>query len=331
MSVRPHKTKPNHWIIDYLTNGRAGQRVRIVYEGSKQDAYSLEQRARLESKGPGPASLFPRVNEVIPEFMAWYRLDHQPAGAERTMRSIELLLPHFGNLQFPSISENLIENYKRARLELVKRTTINKELAALSKLCKWAKRKGYCAAIPVIDRFPDKMTKAPLPDVPDQADIDRLIAAIPWPKQGIFYCLYYGGMRKAEAVSLRAEDVNLGAKTMFVTGKGGKQRVVPVLRYLEPILARRIADIGGKGLLWASPSGKELYDLRKIITWAKKRSGVTAHITPHSLRHAFGVRAVLAGVHLRTIQIILGHSSSKVTEIYTALASGQILGEMGRF
>jgi len=330
MSVRPHKTKPGTWIIDYLTAGRSGQRIRLPFHGTKSEAYELEQRARLESRGTHAPSLFPRVNEVIPEFMAWYRLDHQPGGVSRTMQSIALLLPMFGAVQFPNISEAMVEAYKRSRLDHVKRTTINKELAALSKLCKWAKRKGYCASVPVIDRFPDRMTKAPLPDVPDQDDIDKMIAAIPWPKQGIFYCLYYGGLRKSEAVNLRAEDVQLAARTMFIYGKGGKQRVVPILKYLEPILARRLGEVQ-KGLLWASESGAVLYDLRETIQWACKRAGVKAHITPHSLRHAFGVRAVKSGVHLRTIQLILGHSSSKVTELYTHLASGQIIAEMERF
>ena len=64
--------------------------------------------------------------------------------------------------------------------------------------------------------------------------------------------------------------------------------------------------------------------------WAAKRAKINTHITPHSLRHAFGIRAVMAGVHLRTIQLILGHSSSKVIEIYTHLASAQISKEMQR-
>ncbi len=85
------------------------------------------------------------------------------------------------------------------------------------------------------------------------------------------------------------------------------------------------------GLLWATQSGRSLYDLRGTIMWASKRTGIITHITPHSLRHAFGVRAVMAGIHLRTIQLILGHSSSKVTELYTHLAAGQIAEEIERF
>ena len=229
----------------------------------------------------------------------------------------------FGSYQFTSINDPLVENYKRERLQLVKRTTINKELAALSKLCKWAKKKGYCQKAPSIDRFPDKMTRAPLPDIPPQEDIERLIAAIPWPKRGIFCCLYYGGLRRSEATNLKAEDVHLDQGVMHIFGKGGKYRVVPILSHLEPILRRRLSEIQS-GYLFAAESGNPLNNLRGIMFWARKRSGITSNITPHSLRHAFAVRAVVAGVHLRTIQLVLGHSSSKVTEIYTHLAAAQI-------
>jgi integrase/recombinase XerD len=331
MSVRPHPTRAGEWVIDYYPQGRRGKRERVVLRCTKIEAIEYEQSLRLESKATTPTALFPKVSEVIPSFVDWYRLDHQPGGVDRTIRSIAILLRYFGPYQFTSLTEELIEAYKRDRLRLVQRTTINKELAALSKLCKWAKKKGYCDKMPVVERFPHKMTIAPLPFIPDQADIEKVIAATPWPKSGILYCLYYGGLRKEEAATLRAEQVNLEQKSMYITGKGGKERVVPILRYLEPILARRLAEVQS-GYLWATPeSGRALTDLRGIIKWAMKRSGVTSPITPHSLRHAFAVRAVMAGVHLRTIQIILGHSSVKVTEIYTRLAAGQIVEEMNKF
>jgi len=331
MSVRQHPNKAGWWIIDYYPHGRTGRRERIPFEGTQSEAYRVEQGARLESKAAAPINLFPRMSETIPEFMAWYSLDHQPAGAERTNRSIQRLLPHFGAFQFPAISEQMIEAYKSRRIREVKPTTINKELAALSKLLKWAKKRGYCQKVPVVERFPEKMVRAPLPYIPPQDDIERLIAAIPWPKQGIFYCMYYGGLRKGEACTLKAESVNIEQRTMYVTGKGGKPEMVPLLKYLVPVLERRLQEVK-EGYLWATPESKRaLTDLREIIEWGCKRAGITTHITPHSLRHAFGVRAVVAGVHLRTIQLILRHSSSKVTEIYTRLATAQILQDVEKF
>jgi len=331
MSVRPHPSKgPGVWVIDFYPHGRGGKRERVPFYGTFDEAVKTEHSLRIQAKGSAPGKLFPKVSEVVPEFMQWYRLDHQSSGSDRTQISLNLLKQHFGAYQFTSITEELVEQYKRIRLKEVKPTTINKELAALSKLCKWARKKGYCAKIPMIERFPDKLTRAPLPSIPGQDDIERLIAAIPWPKQGIFYGLYYGGLRAQEAARLRAEDIDLQAKTMHVLGKGNKLRVVPVLKYMVPILERRLSEVQS-GYLWATANGVPLKDLRGTIEWARKRAKITAKITPHSLRHAFGVRAVMAGVHLRTIQIVLGHSSSKVTEIYTRLAGQQIALEMEKF
>jgi len=331
MSVRPHPTKAGWWIIDFYPQGRKGRRERIAMEGTQDQAYSAERGARLESRAAAPINLFPRMSETIPEFMVWYGLDHQPAGTERTNRSIQRLLPHFGAFQYPSISEQMIEAYKARRIREVKPTTINKELAALSKLLKWAKKRGYCQKVPTVERFPEKMVRAPLPYIPPQEDIERLIEAIPWPKQGIFCCMYYGGLRKGEACTLRAEDVNIEQRTMYVRGKGGRPEMVPLLKYLVPVLERRLKEVR-EGYLWATPgSSRVLTDLREIIEWGCKRAGITTHITPHSLRHAFGIRAVTAGVHLRTIQLILRHSSSKVTEVYTRLATSQILADVDKF
>ncbi len=331
MSVRPHPKKPGTWIIDYYPQGRRGPRERIPIEGTRADAIKIEQGMRLEAKGSKPTVLFPHISEVIPEFMQWYAIDHQPLGAERTQRSLDVLLPLFGPYQFTGLTSELVELFKRRRLAAgIKPTTINKELSALSKLCKWAKKKGYCQKVPDIERFPSKLTTAPFPSIPGQDDIERLIAAIPWPKQGLFYCLYYGGLRAQEAASLQAENINLSTRTMHVRGKGNKQRVVPILKYLMPILQKRLTEVES-GYLWPSPNGIPLANLKGTITWAAKRSGVQAHITPHSLRHAFAIRAVAAGVHLRIIQMVLGHSSVKVTEIYTQMAASQILTEMEKW
>lgn len=332
MSVRPYPGRDGWWYIDFYLHPGKGGRKQIPFEGTEAQAYACERSWRLQSKNQGlKVSSFPSLSEVIPSFMAWYEMDHQPTGAERTNRSLQILLGFFGKYQFTAINEDMIESYKRERLKLVKPTTINKELAALSKLLKWGKKKGYCQKIPVIERFPNKLTVAPLPNIPDQEDIEKLIEAVPWPKQGILYCLYYGGLRKSEACTLKAEKINLANRTMYINGKGGKERVVPILKYLEPILERRLQEIK-EGYLWATPeSNRALTDLREIIEWGCKRAKIETHITPHSLRHAFGVRAIMAGVHLRTVQIILGHSSSKVTEIYTRLATAQILKDVDKF
>jgi len=330
MAVRPHPTKgKGHWYIDYRPEGVKGKRKMVPFVGTWDQAKKLEMELRRQIKKENVASLFPKISEVIPDWINYYKIDHLDGGIERTQRSLKILLRFFGKYQFTSLTPTLIESYKRERLKEVKPTTINKELATLSGLCKWAAEQGYCQPIK-IRRFSSKLTRAPLPHVPTQKNIERLLEAIPWPKCGLYGCMYYGGLRKTEAASLKAENVSLERKTMTVTGKGNKERVVPILKMLEPVLKCRLEEIK-EGYLWAGPKGNPLVDLRPAIKWALIRSGIEEKITPHSLRHAFGVRAVMAGVPLRLIQIVLGHSSVKVTEIYTQIAADQLGGEFENF
>lgn len=334
MSVRPHpkqKTDSRYsstWIIDYYPNGRAGGRRQLYWDGTEAQAWEAESSWRAKSRKV-ETLVFPKIAEVIPHFLDHYRLDHQPEGVNRTTRSIKILLRFFGRLQFTAINHQLIEQYKRDRMDLVKPTTINKELAALSSLCKWALDMGYCEEIR-IRRFPPKLTRAPIPDVPPREEVIKLIRAIPWPKQGLFWCLYHGGLRSAEGRTLKAEHINLAMGVMIITGKGNKQRIVPVVDDLLPVLERRLAEIDS-GWLWPGPNGTPLVDLRPTIKWAKKRAGINRPYTPHTFRHAFGSHATMAGVNLRTLQEVMGHSSSQVTELYSRLAASALSKEMRKF
>jgi hypothetical protein len=168
MSVRKHPTKEGYWIIDFYPQGRKGKRERIPYQGTKAQALAMEADLRMATKRI-KIKLFPRIEEAIPDFLTYYKIDHQPSGYERTLYSIKQLIPFFGKSQFTHVVSTLVEEYKTMRLSLVTPSTINKELAALSSLCRWAEEQGYCKPI-TIKRFPNKLTKAPLPSIPSRDD-----------------------------------------------------------------------------------------------------------------------------------------------------------------
>jgi len=151
--------------------------------------------------------------------LAEFKIDHQPAGHARAVRSFKTLLPFFGPYQFTSITSSLIERYKAERIEKVKPTTVQKELAALSGLCKWAAEKGYCQPIK-IKRFPAKLVKAPIPEIPTKETVLQLIDACRWPKSGLAACLYYGGLRSEEARMLTVERVFFGETALGGNGEG---------------------------------------------------------------------------------------------------------------
>ncbi len=301
----------------------------IAVEGTRQDALAWEAGLKRETKGFEQISIFPKISEVVPYYLEHYKLDHLSPG--NIARYLDLWRPYIGNMQFTSINSTLIERYKHHRLNLdIKPTSINKELSALSGLCKWAQKKGYCQEIK-IERFPQKMTKAPLPDVPTKEEVLALINCMIWPRCGLFFCLYYGGLRKSEAIYLKVEDVHLDRGVMLVTGKGNKQRVVPIVEELKPVIQKRLREVQS-GLLWTTKTGNPITDLKKIIKLAKERAGLKWHVYPHLLRHAFGTHCTMGGIGVRQLQQIMGHSNVTTTEIYTTLSSTAIIDDLvGKF
>jgi integrase/recombinase XerD len=137
--------------------------------------------------------------------------------------------------------------------------------------------------------------------------------------------LYGCGLRAAEACDLRLRDVRLEAGSLRVTGKGGKQRVVPIggaaEAALERYLARgrpRLAASGGCDRLFVSVRGRPLHpsDVRRALIRALERAGVPQR-SPHALRHTFATHLLEGGADLRSIQDLLGHASVGTTQVYT--------------
>jgi integrase/recombinase XerD len=145
--------------------------------------------------------------------------------------------------------------------------------------------------------------------------------------------LYATGMRAAECLGLRLEDVNLTAGYVVCTGKGRKQRLVPlgaeanvwIRAYLErarPQHTRR----HDCGRLFVNPRGRPLsrQSLWTIVRAAAARAGVTHRVSPHVLRHSFASHLLEGGADLRAVQAMLGHADIATTQIYTHLPSAAL-------
>lgn len=304
----------------------------VLKSGNLDDAWAIEMAFRRESKAPtNQFTNLPTIAEAIPFYLLHYRLKHLPSGVVVMARYMARWSRIVGKVKFASINTAVIEDYKHHRIaDDIKHTSINKELSAFSGLLKWAVEKGYCQEIK-IKRFPAKMTKSPLPDVPTREEVLALINCMLWPKCGLFACLYFAGLRASEAENLTVDKVHLDHGLMIVRGKGNKERPVPIVDELRPFLQKRIAE-GSDRLMWQTRSGGKITDLKKIIKLAKERAGLTRHFYPHLLRHTFGTHATHAGVNLRSHQYAMGHTTSQTTEIYTTLSSAAIIKEIsGKF
>ena len=152
--------------------------------------------------------------------------------------------------------------------------------------------------------------------------------------------LYATGMRASECLDLRLEDVNLTAGYVVCTGKGRRQRLVPVgaeaaawvKRYLKDVRPLHTRRRDG-GRLFVNPRGGRLsrQSLWTIVRKAAVRAGVRGRVSPHMLRHSFASHLLEGGADLRSVQAMLGHADIGTTQIYTHLPSSTLTRMYRRF
>ncbi len=149
--------------------------------------------------------------------------------------------------------------------------------------------------------------------------------------RAILEVLYGGGLRSEELVKLRLDDVDLSEGTARVTGKGSKQRIVPLggsaVRAIERVAARRPTRKKEENPpLFVNASGGPLTtrSLRRIVRKALAAAGITKRTSTHTLRHSFATHLLDRGADLRTVQELLGHASLSTTQTYTHLTAGRL-------
>ena len=152
--------------------------------------------------------------------------------------------------------------------------------------------------------------------------------------------LYATGMRASECLGLRLEDVRLQAGYVVCTGKGRKQRLVPVGAEAARWVARWIREARPRftrrrdpGRLFVNPRGGPLsrQTLWAIVRRAAAAAGVRRRVSPHVLRHSFASHLLEGGADLRSVQAMLGHADSATTQIYTHLPSAALTRMYRRF
>jgi integrase/recombinase XerD len=144
--------------------------------------------------------------------------------------------------------------------------------------------------------------------------------------------LYASGLRVSEIVNLPREAVDLEAGILRVSGKGGKQRLVPfgksatrwLARYLEA--ARPGLDGKRSEKLFLSVRGAAMTRQRfwQLIEGYGRSAGIRARLTPHALRHSFATHLLEHGADLRALQMMLGHSDIATTQIYTQVSRSRL-------
>lgn len=213
-----------------------------------------------------------------------------------------------------------------------------RELSALKAFLSFAREQaGIPDPSPPRMRGPRIKKGLPRPVTPDEAvNLAEMVADdandewIGSRDRAVLLLLYGAGMRIAEALSLSGSALPLG-ETLLVTGKGNKQRIVPVL----PIVRDAVADYVAK-CPWPQFPDKPLFRgakggqlspgmVQKAVVRARIALGLPSTATPHALRHSFATHLLGAGVDLRSLQELLGHASLGSTQIYTKVDAATLL------
>jgi integrase/recombinase XerC len=179
--------------------------------------------------------------------------------------------------------------------------------------------------------------------IPKPLTVEKAIAVMDSEKQGaldwigarntaVFLLLYGAGLRLSEALGIAAKDAPLpGRDVLRVSGKGGKERLVPILpitqRAIEGYMSLCPYPLRPSGRLFLGAKGGALSP--RLIQLAMQRLRAELLLpetaTPHALRHSFATHLLAAGAHLRQIQELLGHASLSTTQIYTEVDRERLL------
>ena len=224
------------------------------------------------------------------------------------------------------------------RAEGIGNASAARELSALKALIAFAREcsGGEPGDAPRM-RGPRLKKGLPRPVTPDDiANIADLVAAeakdewIGLRDAAVLLLMYGAGMRIAEALSLTGDMLPLG-ETATITGKGAKQRMVPLLPVVREAVAAYAKacpyQLAAKAPLFRGAKGGSLSQgmVQKAMARARKALGLPASATPHALRHSFATHLLSAGADLRSLQELLGHASLGSTQIYTKVDAAQML------
>lgn len=174
-----------------------------------------------------------------------------------------------------------------------------------------------------------------LPLVLSVHEVDELLGRVENLKHRTMLCMIYAcGLRVSELCNLRIRDVNGKRKSLHIKqSKGRKDRIVPLPDTLLKLMRIYYKQYQPKDYLFEGQVAAGNFEsrpyspasIRSIIKNASRRAGLMKKITPHTLRHSYATHLYETGISLRSIQVLLGHGSSKTTEIYTHVSNTHIL------
>ena len=228
--------------------------------------------------------------------------------------------------------------YFSARHGATKATTANRRLTVFKRYFRWALRERMTTTDPTLKLQPARQALR-VPKTLTESQVEALLAApdtdtdLGVRDRTMLELMYASGLRVSELVTLKTLNISLSENVLRVVGKGGKERLIPFGEMASVWISAYLADTRPALLefrqtqdLFVTHSGPTPGTaMSRVMFWliVKKYAliaGITAPLSPHTLRHAFATHLLNHGADLRAVQMLLGHADISTTTIYTHVA-----------
>ena len=255
---------------------------------------------------------------------------------------LDFLAEHLGETPclatFAQLAPADFRSYLAHRSARLERSSIARALSVVRGFVRFLERRGLAAAPALaVLRAPKLPKSVPKPlsvgDAAEMIDAPAELAAADWQAKrdvAVMTLLYGCGLRISEALGLRRSEAPR-SEVVTITGKGRKQRLVPVLPAVREAIGEYLAacpyPLGGDGPLFVGARGGPLNPrlVQQRMANLRDRLGLPETATPHALRHSFATHLLAGGGDLRAIQELLGHASLSTTQRYTSVETERLL------
>ena len=245
---------------------------------------------------------------------------------------VRWLAPHCKGLL--QVQETDLQAYFAYRHAQTRATTANRRLTVFKRFFGWALRERLVAQDPTL-RLQAARQPLRVPKTLSQAQVEALLAApdvgtpLGLRDRAMLELMYASGLRVSELVALKTWHLGMNEGVLRVLGKGSKERLVPFGEVASQWLERYLQD--ARSAILAGQQTEDLFvtargaGMTRVMFWmlVKKYAGIagiTAPLSPHTLRHAFATHLLNHGADLRVVQLLLGHADISTTTIYTHVA-----------
>ncbi len=277
-----------------------------------------------------------KMKEDVNNFFIY--LDKNLNFSNNTIKNYQLDLTDFfkflkkQNKDYHAIDKEIVRAYlKYLDTKNLKNSTISRRISALRTFYNYLVNENIVLTNHFNNVKNPKLEKK-LPNYLNYTEMEELLESISIDsieglKERLLIELFYAtGARVSEIINIKLKDIDFSHKTIRITGKGKKERIVYYGEYAAKYLNLYLKEVDIQEYLFTNSKGDALtvFEVEDIIKKIMKNLAIKTHVTPHTLRHTFATHLLNNGADIRSVQELLGHANLSTTGIYTHVSTDRL-------